>query len=587
MKKQFSKRFLQFLIIAFLVIPGLLSFGGNSQEGTYGVMISPPLSWHTFLGSTSSEGGYAIALDGSGNICVVGEGGATWGTPINPYAGATDTFVVKLDNDGTLLWNTFMGSAGFNDSCSAVAIDGDGNIYVVGTSYDTWGTPINAHIGLNDVFVAKLNSSGVLQWHTFLGSPWDDGGAAVAVDGSGNVYVAGDGFDWGTPINPYTDSRDAFVVKLNSSGVLQWNTFLGSVDYDYCMALTVDGSGNILVAGTSNASWGTPVTPHAGNYDAFAAKLNSGGAFLWNTFLGATAPDVCSSIAVDGSGNVYVAGSGNTTWGSPVNPHEGGNDTFAAKLNSNGVLQWNTFMGSITGDFSSGIAVDGSGNVYISGTSKVQWGWPGIPYVLVWDAFLAQLNNSGVRQWNTFLGSESAQDGGAGIAVDGSGNVYMTGNSRAAWGTPLNPFAGINDAFVAKFGPDVAEPEINVRFGGINFADGSTRNLGTRTSSFIMGREFTFAIENLGGASLNLTGSPAVTLSGPQAAHFYISQQPSSPVAAYDSTTFKLRTVRDSLPGVLPIGWTYAVSITVNIPNDDANENPYTFTINFTLEKDI
>jgi hypothetical protein len=77
-----------------------------------------------------------------------------------------------------------------------------------------------------------------------------------------------------------------------------------------------------------------------------------------------------------------------------------------------------------------------------------------------------------------------------------------------------------------------------------------------------------------------------VTLSGPEAAHFNISQQPTSPVVAFDSTTFKLRTVRDSLPGFLPMGWTYPVSITVNIPNDDSDENPYTFTINFTLEKD-
>jgi subtilisin family serine protease len=129
-------------------------------------------------------------------------------------------------------------------------------------------------------------------------------------------------------------------------------------------------------------------------------------------------------------------------------------------------------------------------------------------------------------------------------------------------------------------------PEMNVRFRSINLADGSTTNLGTRPSSLIMGRAFTFTIENLGALQLNLTGSPRVTLSGPQAAHFYISQQPISPIAAYGSTTFKLRTVRDSLPGFLPIGWTYPGSITITIPNDDADENPYDFTINFTLEKD-
>jgi subtilisin family serine protease len=131
-----------------------------------------------------------------------------------------------------------------------------------------------------------------------------------------------------------------------------------------------------------------------------------------------------------------------------------------------------------------------------------------------------------------------------------------------------------------------AAPEIDVRFASIHFADGSTRNLGTRTSSFIMGRNFTFWIENDGLMPLNLTGSPKVTITGPQAGHFYVSQQPTSPVSGLGSTSFKMRTVRDSLPGMLPIGWTYPVSITINIPNNVPGMNPFDFTLNFTLEKD-
>jgi hypothetical protein len=201
------------------------------------------------------------------------------------------------------------------------------------------------------------------------------------------------------------------------------------------------------------------------------------------------------------------------------------------------------------------------------------------------DAFAVKLDSTGMRQWNTFLGS-GGYDVGSDTVIDGSGHVFAAGYSNATWGSPVNSFTGGADAFGVKILDSAGEPEIHVRFGGINFGDGSTRNLGTRTSTFIMGREFTFTIENLGSAPLNLTGMPIVTISGPQAAHFYISQQPTSPVSALSSTTFKLRTVRDSLPGFLPVGWTYPVSITVNIPNDDADENPYNFTINFTLEKD-
>jgi hypothetical protein len=102
----------------------------------------------------------------------------------------------------------------------------------------------------------------------------------------------------------------------------------------------------------------------------------------------------------------------------------------------------------------------------------------------------------------------------------------------------------------------------------------------------VMGREFPFKIYNDGAGELNLTGSPAVTLSGPHASHFQVTQQPTTPVGPYSSATFKIRTVRDSLPGFLPVGWEYSVSFTVNIPNDDPDKNPYDFTINFDLKKD-
>jgi hypothetical protein len=119
---------------------------------------------------------------------------------------------------------------------------------------------VNAFAGWADAFVAKLNSSGVRQWHTFLGSGSEDTGHDIAVDESGNVYVVGRSWaTWGTnPVNPYAGADDAFAAKLNSSGVLQWNTFLGSGSYDWGNGIAVDGSGNIYVVGESDATWGHP-----------------------------------------------------------------------------------------------------------------------------------------------------------------------------------------------------------------------------------------------------------------------------------------------------------------------------------------
>src|SRR5205807_2145922 len=150
-------------------------------------------------------------------------------------------------------------------------------------------------------------------------------GRAVAVDVTGNVYVAGySPATWGSPVRAFSGGPlDVFAAKLDSSGNLIWNTFLGAGGTDYGWGVGVDISG-----------------------DVFAAKLNSGGALTWNTFLGGGGSDFGAGVTVDASGNVYVGGYSAATWGSPTRGFNGGLDVFAAKLDSGGALTWNTFLGS-------------------------------------------------------------------------------------------------------------------------------------------------------------------------------------------------------------------------------------------------
>jgi len=297
-------------------------------------------------------------------------------------------------------------------------------------------------------FVAKLHSSGSLVWKTSI----DATSFGIAVDGSGNVYVAGFSYyTWGSPVNTLPGNAHVFVAKLDSSGSLVWNTFMGSYLWDDCFGIAVDGNGNVYVAGYSNYTWGSPVNAYAGDSDAFVAKLDSSGSLVWNTFMGSFLSDQCYGIAVDGSGNVYVAGYSSNTWGSPVNAFAGDDwDAFVAKLDSSGSLVWNTFMGSAEYyDYGDGIAVDGSGNVYVTGGSLATWGLPVNAFGDgPLDAFVAKLDSSGSLVWNTFMGGRN-NDSGDAIAVDGSGNVYVAGDSYARWGTP-DPYAGLNDAFAAK-----------------------------------------------------------------------------------------------------------------------------------------
>ena len=382
---------------------------------------------------------FSIALDGSGNVCVAGYNDTTWGTPVRIYSGGMDGFAAKLNGaTGTVIWNTFLGGSDF-DLCYGIAVDGSGNVYVAGQSDDTWGSPVR---------------------------PW------------------------------YTYSNDAFAAKLDSSGNLIWNTFLGAMSGDCGYAIAVDGSGNAYVAGYSASTWGSPVRAHnASGDDAFVAKLDNSGNLTWNTFLGGNGDDSAYSIGLDGSGNIYVAGYGPATWGSPVRAFAGGdNDVFAAKLDRSGNLTWNTFLGGSGNDFGLAIAVDSSGNIYVGGQSDATWGSPWGSYSK--GAFAAKLDNSGSLTWNTFLGG-SANDGSDAIAVDGSGNVYVAGQSDSSWGSPVRKYSADMDGFAAKilsgspvptitsFTPTSGGSGTQVIITGTNFAGATSVSFGgTAASAF-------------------------------------------------------------------------------------------------------
>ena len=156
-----------------------------------------------------------------------------------------------------------------------------------------------------------------------------------------------------------------------------WHTFYGSSVNDEGYGIATDGSGNVYVTGLSDATWNgpagqIPLHAHSGSYDIFVLKLDSSGSYQWHTFYGSSGHDDGSGIATDGSGNVYVTGESDATWNGPtgqipLHAHSGSYDIVVLKLDSSGSYQWHTFYGSSGYDDGNGIATDGSGNVYVTG----------------------------------------------------------------------------------------------------------------------------------------------------------------------------------------------------------------------------
>jgi hypothetical protein len=430
-----------------------IGFKIEQYDPRHSLVIDPVIAWNTFLGSTGLDIGEGIALDSNGNVYVTGFSEAPWGTPVNLHTGdgKPDAFVAKLSSNGVVQWNTFLGSGGYDYGYS-IAFDNSGYIYVTGFSEASWGTPVRPYGGAQDVFVAKLSSSGVIQWNTFLGSASSsDKGNGIAIHTSSNtIFVTGtSSATWGSPVRAYTGNQDVFVAKLLSNGLLDWNTFLGSANGDDGYGIALDSSGFVYVTGNSSATWGSPLRVYIGNQDAFVARLNSNGLLDWNTFLGSGGYDCGYDIALDSRRYIYVTGYSDTAWGSPVRAYTGNQDAFVAKLNSNGLLDWNSFLGSGGYDYGYSISLDNSGNIYVTGYGNATWGSPTRPFAGKYDAFVARLNSNGLLDWNTFLGSEE-YDYGYNIVIDSSRYVYATGTSYATWGSPVRPYTLDGEAFIAK-----------------------------------------------------------------------------------------------------------------------------------------
>ncbi len=498
-------------------------------------------TWVTFLGGAGTDSGGLRAVDGDGNIYVLGISSTTWGTPLRPFSPPAedgwypDVFVAKLDPAGHLIWSTFLGGAGY-DYGGGLAFDSNGNIVISAESDGTWGDPDQPYSGGSDIWLASLNSEGNLLWNTFIGGNEDDAGGSLLADRDGGFYVTGrTRGPWGCkPIGctkrPFSSGpyfgQDAFIAKLDSHGRLLWNTFLGGTKVDYNGTINIDrDSGDIIVTGTSEDAWtcklddcttrsfsGRPSTdpdlfvaklgsdgtllwnaflgraghswsaPSAQNTasgevfvsgtsgvawtcssapctvraysdydDGFVAKLAPSGRLLWNTFLGSDETDSCDGLVLHADSSITVSGSSWSEWsctGAPcsVRAYTHSEDAYIAKLNANGELLWNSFLGGRSIDSRTSVQIDEADRYYVTGTSEGSWGSPERVYA-DWDAYVAILDPSGALLWNTFVGGWE-RDYGSGLILDGSGRALMGSITEGTWGSPIRPYSGDRDIYV-------------------------------------------------------------------------------------------------------------------------------------------
>ncbi len=377
-----------------------VSFVLGNYDHSRELVIDPSVSYATYLGGSAEDDAYGIAIDGNGDAYVTGQtASADFPTVTGGYSTSKkaefDAFVTKISADGsTLIYSTYVGGSG-EDSGNAIAVDAAGDAFVAGGTSSSnfphnggYQTTLNGSL---DAFVFELNPTGTaLTYSTFLGGSSDDFASGIALHG-GNAYVVGQTFstDFPTnnPIQPnIAGASNGFVTELNSSGsALVYSTYLGGGTSDFAAAVAVDSSGKAYVTGaTQNSSFpttqgafqtscGTAANCNGGLPDAFVTVYNAAGnAYVYSTFLGGEGIDQGQGIAVDASGDAYVTGltqSSHFPLKSALYSALGGTqDAFVTELNPSGsALVYSTFLGGSLTDAGTSIALDGNNNVYVTG----------------------------------------------------------------------------------------------------------------------------------------------------------------------------------------------------------------------------
>lgn len=472
------------------------------------------------FGALGYDNSNSMIKDASNNILITGAFSST--IDFDPTAGVSnissvggyDGYVTKYNSTGGLIWAKKFGGTMDNFSF-CVATDSQNNVYTAGQFMQTVDfDPGTAAYNLTstmqgsfysfDINVTKINSDGNFVWAKKIGGQGDDSVASMTVDNAGNVYVVGyfsgtADFDPGSAVYNLTGAgaaaaNEAYVLKLDSNGNFLWAKSFGSTGYDRAHSVKTDSSGNVYVlgefAGTVDFDPGAGVTQlvAAGPPDfseTFLLKLDSNGNFGWAKSFSSPAMDFPKYLTLDSMNNVIVTGAffGTVDFDPSAATYNltavGANqDIFVAKFTSSGNFVWARNFGGDSQEQGTSIAIDGSDNIYVtgdfSGTCNFNLGSGTSNLTSVGgpndtDAFILKLSSGGDFQWVKSIGG-TAEQGGTSIVLDGSGGIYCTGYFTGT--TNFNTEGGVfnlssvnnsRDFFLLKLEPPlgIEENQIN------------------------------------------------------------------------------------------------------------------------------
>ena len=416
----------------------------DPTKASYGISISQAPSEALTLSSAGATPALYFAGNSGSALSTSTVSGSTTVTAAADQQGR----LVKLTNfsGGTPAtdFNATLNPTTGNTTTSDTVVDGNGNVYTVGTATGDFGNQLNQ--GTQDVVLSKYDSAGNLQWTKLLGSAGSAASYSLALDPTGGLVVAGSTTANLSTAGISNGNADSFVAKYDVDGNQTWVKQIPTLATNAAQSVSVDSSGNIVIGGQVSGVIGTGQT-NAGGTDGYFAKLDSKGTIVYEQQLGTAGSDKVAATAIAADGSLYVASEQN---GHAILSKYANGTTAGAAI-------WSVDMGALqNGGSIGGLAVSGS-RVYLSGTSSngaltssgaasvVAGASGGL------DAFVAGFTDSGTAvtaDTVTYIGTGSTDTAGK-LTVDASGTVYLAGTTTGTFAGEIRNAAGTQNAFVA------------------------------------------------------------------------------------------------------------------------------------------
>ncbi len=461
------------------------------------------------IGGIDNDFVYASASDKAGNYYVTGSFGSTaiFGSVSLTSFGDEDMFVAKYDVSGALLWVRQAGGT-LKDRGQGISVDSTGSVYVSGlfTNLAFFDSQMVTAAGNQDAFIAKYSSNGTLAWVKTQGGFFDDQAIGIQSDEIGNSYITGS-FQGIASFNglPMVSrgGDDIWVAKYNNLGEVQWVNQAGGTSEETGHTIALDVSRNVIIGGLfqGTPTFGSSTTlTSAGSTDGFVAKYTTLGQFVWATKMGGAQADAIYAVKSDYSGNVYVAGMArnNATFGLLPIASNGEKDAIVAKLSKAGSPLWVKSIGGTGNDAAKSLAIDANANVYIAGSfrNSLTLGRKTVVSSGLNDIFVASFNTTGYLNWWQHAGSTGA-DSCLTVSLLPNNDLILGGSVDTAvdfGGTSITP-QGLSDAYVVRLDQKhiYTAPEITPVncFGGTEGAINLTVGGGTRPYTFDWSNEAT------------------------------------------------------------------------------------------------